>query len=66
MPKTAHMHDTRPDLIGRETHQANEITCIECRRPWHDATERWRIYVTEDEPREAVPYCDVCACREFG
>jgi hypothetical protein len=42
------------------------IVCIECRRPWLDASERWRIYVLHEDPPEAVPYCDVCALREFG
>jgi Zn-finger nucleic acid-binding protein len=42
------------------------LTCIECRAVWLDGSERWRIYLTEDEPREAVVYCRRCAQREFG
>jgi hypothetical protein len=44
---------------------ATEITCIECRRLWSVPSERWRVYLTEDEPREPVAYCAECAEREF-
>ena len=30
--------------------------CVECDRRWDDATERWRIYSTCDEPPEPVTY----------
>jgi hypothetical protein len=39
--------------------------CQECGRPWLDPRERWRLYLTDDEPAEAVPYCPTCAAREF-
>lgn len=39
--------------------------CQECRRPWLDARERWRLYLTDEEPIEAIPYCPACASREF-
>jgi hypothetical protein len=39
--------------------------CQECRRPWLDPAERWRLYLTDDEPVESVPYCPHCAAREF-
>jgi hypothetical protein len=39
--------------------------CQECRRPWLEPQERWRLYLTEEEPVEAVPYCPSCAAREF-
>ncbi|HZT91518.1 MAG TPA: hypothetical protein VFA05_05705 [Gaiellaceae bacterium] len=42
------------------------LRCIECRRPWTDATQRWRMKVTEDDVPEAVLYCATCAHREFG
>lgn len=42
------------------------LTCVECKAVWIDASERWRIYVTDDDPREAVVYCQWCALREFG
>lgn len=41
------------------------IVCIECNRRWADPTERWRIYVSRDDPPQAVPYCPECARREF-
>jgi hypothetical protein len=42
------------------------LACIECRRPWLRGNERWRLKVTDDSPRETVPYCSECAAREFG
>jgi hypothetical protein len=39
--------------------------CIECRRPWLDASERWRVYLTDDDPPVPVTYCAACAEREF-
>jgi hypothetical protein len=41
------------------------LTCQECCRPWLDSHERWRAYVTADEPVEPVFYCPACAVREF-
>jgi hypothetical protein len=45
---------------------ARTLTCIECCRPWFVASERWRLKLTDEEPRESVPYCPNCATREFG
>ena len=42
-----------------------ELTCIECRRTWLKLDERWRVYLTDDDPREVVAYCPRCAGREF-
>jgi hypothetical protein len=28
-------------------------------------TERWRVYLTDDDPPEAVSYCPDCAEDEF-
>ena len=42
------------------------LECIECCRQWDVPSERWRVYVTEEEPREAVAYCPDCGEREFG
>ena len=42
-----------------------QLHCQECCRPWLDPHERWRVYLTDDEPAEAVPYCADCARREF-
>jgi hypothetical protein len=39
--------------------------CQECRRPWLEVQERWRLYLTDDEHAEAVLYCPICAGREF-
>jgi hypothetical protein len=47
---------------------ANELQlllCVECRRQWLEPHERWRLYLTDDELPEAVPYCPSCASREF-
>lgn len=41
------------------------FVCQECQRPWFEAHERWRVYLSDDEPPEAVPYCPECAGREF-
>jgi hypothetical protein len=41
------------------------LVCVECRRPWLDPQERWRMYLDSDEPAHAVPYCPTCASREF-
>jgi hypothetical protein len=48
------------------TREVTHLTCEECRRPWHDHVERWRMYLTDDEPPIAVAYCPACAEREFG
>jgi hypothetical protein len=45
---------------------AAPLVCIECRRPWLSAGERWRLKVTDDATPETVPYCPDCATREFG
>jgi hypothetical protein len=42
------------------------LRCIECRRAWIDDSERWRVFLTTEEPREPVAYCPDCAEREFG
>jgi hypothetical protein len=49
-----------------EATRVETLVCIECRRPWLVPAERWRLKLTDDEPREAVPYCNDCARREFG
>jgi hypothetical protein len=41
------------------------LTCQECERSWVDPRERWRMYVTDDEPRVPVAYCHEGAAREF-
>ena len=34
-----------------------ELTCIECLRTWLELAERWRLYLTDDDPPQAVAYC---------
>lgn len=46
-------------------HVALDLTCLECGVSWLDASERWRIYLTDDDCPEPVLYCQVCATREF-
>jgi len=61
--------DVKPMLAALRTKRPTTtdlLTCIECRRPWLDPAERWRLKVTDDSPPEAVPYCARCADREFG
>ena len=41
------------------------IECIECTRSWEIPTERWRLYLTDDDPPEPVAYCLECSAREF-
>lgn len=41
------------------------LACEECHRRWLEPYERWRLYLTADEPPEAVSYCPGCAGREF-
>ena len=43
----------------------HELTCIECRCTWLELDERWRVYLTDDDPPEVVAYCPRCARREF-
>jgi hypothetical protein len=41
--------------------------CAECEAHWLPAEdERWRAYLTDDEPPELAFYCRDCAEREFG
>jgi hypothetical protein len=41
--------------------------CAECDAPWLPTDdERWRAYLTDDEPAEFAFYCPECAERELG
>jgi hypothetical protein len=41
--------------------------CAECQAVWLPADEeRWRAYLTDDEPPELAFYCPECARQEFG
>jgi RNase P subunit RPR2 len=52
-------------MSDRATMAVQALVCQECRRPWLDGAERWRVYVTDDLERLTVPYCPECAHREF-
>jgi hypothetical protein len=41
------------------------LHCTECGRGWEDPTERWRMYVTSDDPPESGVFCPRCAGEEF-
>jgi hypothetical protein len=42
-------------------------TCAECGAVWLPADEeRWKAYLTDDEPPQLAFYCSDCAEREFG
>jgi hypothetical protein len=41
------------------------LVCEECRCSWVDPRERWRLYLSDDEPPQPVAYCPYCAEREF-
>jgi hypothetical protein len=54
-------------MIDRQSEVAqDQLACIECRGTWTEPSERWRIYLTEDDPREPILYCADCAAYEFG
>ena len=65
---------TNPEITALETmhsylsprKQARPFACIECHGLWLDPGERWRLKITDERPRETVPYCPQCATREFG
>ena len=41
--------------------------CAECQAVWLPADEeRWRAYLTDDDPPELAFYCPECARQEFG
>jgi hypothetical protein len=42
------------------------LRCVVCGGRWRDPAERWRLYLTADDPPQPVAYCLNCAQREFG
>ena len=41
--------------------------CAECGAVWlPEDEERWKAYLTDDEPPQLAFYCSECAEREFG
>ena len=53
------MRDEQPTLL-------QPLVCQECPEEWTDARDRWRLYLTHDDPAETLVYCPACAIREFG
>jgi len=41
------------------------VRCLECGRSWLDVWERWRIYLSSENPPQPLAYCPDCAQREF-
>jgi hypothetical protein len=41
------------------------LRCLECGRAWLEPAERWRLYLTCEEPPGHLAYCPDCAEREF-
>ena len=41
------------------------LRCLECGRLWIEATERWRIYLSNEDSQQMLTYCPDCAGREF-
>jgi hypothetical protein len=43
------------------------LQCAECDALWRAADdERWRAFLTDDEPAEVAFYCPTCAELAFG
>ena len=41
------------------------VRCLECGRSWLEASERWRTYISGENPPQPLTYCPGCAQREF-
>jgi hypothetical protein len=54
-----------PMRYEQQLTHVGRLSCIECNREWSDPSERWRIYLTTDEPPAPVLYCADCASFEF-
>ena len=61
-----HEQERAPVTARAVVAQPSALHCIECRRPWLVASERWQLRVLFEEEPETVPYCPDCASREFG
>jgi hypothetical protein len=57
--------DAEEEAMDMSVLLLEQLLCQECCRRWLDPRERWRAYVTDDEPAEPVLYCPTCAAREF-
>jgi hypothetical protein len=54
-----------PKEPAARTITTTPLSCLECGQLWIEATERWRIYLSNEEPRQTLTYCPACARREF-
>jgi hypothetical protein len=41
------------------------VRCLECGRAWVEESERWRMYLSREDPPRPLTYCPDCARREF-
>jgi hypothetical protein len=57
MPNNKPMHEN--ETLTRQ------LRCVECGRSWLDPRERWRVYLTDDEPADSAAFCPGCSAREF-
>ena len=56
---------TTPEPAEPST-SAARLTCLECGRDWTERSERWRLYLTTEDPPTSLTYCPACGEREFG
>jgi hypothetical protein len=43
---------------------AETLVCVECGRKWVGPVERWRVYLSDEDPPVPVTYCPDCAENE--
>ena len=54
------------DPVDRATSiSTTPLRCLECGQRWIEETERWRVYLSHEEPPQTLTYCPDCARREF-
>ena len=63
--RAATLRVTLPMAEPASPHGTTVIECLECRRQWEVPLERWRIFLTDDDPPVPVAYCPECAAAEF-
>lgn len=54
------MKDSAEEMIAVEP-----VRCLECGRLWVEWSERWRTYLSGEDPPQPLTYCPDCARREF-
>ena len=50
---------------AQQTISVEPVHCLECGREWVEASERWRMYLSGENPPHPLTYCPACARREF-